>query len=318
MVALDNQSHHTSSCLTFERFERLVPLVFDLIIIGLAVGALYGLLALSVSLIYASLDIVHFAQGEIFTMGAFLGWVFFTRNIPFVPSTILAVILTVIFAVIILRFVYHPIIKMTAGFSVRGLTFIVAGFGMSIILQNVFWLIFGAVSKNYGADFGEMIALGNISVQPIYFIILAVALILMVGLHIMLKRTKIGLSMKAVSYNKEISSLMGIDVNVITTFSFGLAAAMSAISGILSAQIIFVRYNMAAVMLLKAFSAAVVGGLGNVYGAMLGGLLIGVTETVGGRLLGTQYKDIISFAIMVIILLFKPNGLFASRTKQKA
>ena len=291
---------------------------FDLIIIGLAVGALYGLLALSVSLIYASLDIIHFAQGEIFTMGAFLGWVFFTNEIPFIPSTIFAVILTVAFSVIILRFVYNPILKMTAGFSVRGLTFIVAGFGMSIILQNVYWLIFGAVSKNYGADFGEMIAIGNISIQPIYFIILAVALVLMVGLHILLKRTKIGLSMKAVSYNKEISSLMGININRITTFSFGLAAAMSAISGILSSQIIFVRYNMAAVILLKAFSAAVVGGLGNVYGAMFGGLIIGITETIGGRYLGTQYKDIISFAIMVLILMFKPSGLFTARTKQKA
>jgi branched-chain amino acid transport system permease protein len=293
-------------------------MILDLIIIGLAVGALYGLLALSVSLIYASLDIIHFAQGEIFTMGAFFGWVFYTNNIPFVPSLILAVICTSIIAVLIQRVVYKPILKMTAGFSVRGLTFIVAGFGMSIILQNVYWLIFGAVSKNYGADFGEMINLGNMSMQPIYLIVLIVALALMIAIHLLFKKTKIGLSMKAISYNKQISSLMGIDVDKVTSFAFGLAAAMSAVSGILSAQIIFVRYNMAAVMLLKAFSAAVVGGLGNVYGAMVGGLLIGIIETVGGRYLGTEYKDIISFVIMVLFLMFKPNGLFAFRTKQKA
>jgi branched-chain amino acid transport system permease protein len=294
-------------------------MILDLIIIGLSVGALYGLLALSVSLIYASLDIVHFAQGEIFTMGAFFGWIFFTNHgIPFIISLLMAVICTSIIAVIIQRVIYKPILRMSSGFSVRGLTFIVAGFGMSIILQNIFWLLFGAVSKNYGADFGEMIDLGNMSLQPIYIIILVVAAILMILIHLLLKKTKLGLSMKAISYNKDISSLMGIDVDMVTSFSFGLAAAMSAISGILSAQIIFVRYNMAMVMLLKAFSAAVIGGLGNVYGAMVGGLLIGVIETVGGSYLGTEYKDVISFAIMILFLMFKPSGLFAFRTKQKA
>jgi branched-chain amino acid transport system permease protein len=284
---------------------------FDLIIIGLAVGALYGLLALSVSLIYASLDIVHFAQGEIFTMGAFFGWVFFTNNIPFIPSMILAVLCTSIFAVIMQRVIYKPILKMTSGFSVRGLTFIVAGFGMSVILQNIYWLIFGAVSKNYGADFGQMINIGNMSMKPIYFIVLGVATFLMLGIHLMFKKTKIGLGMKAISYNKEIASLMGIDVDKVTSIAFGLA-------GVLSAQIIFVRYNMAAVMLLKAFSASVIGGLGNVYGAMLGGLVIGVIETVGGSVLGTQYKDIIGFAMMIIVLMIKPNGIFSFRTRQKA
>ncbi len=293
-------------------------MIFDLIIIGLSVGALYGLLALSVSLIYASLDIIHFAQGEIFTMGAFLGWIFFTNNISFVPSLLLAVVCTSIIAVIIQRLIYKPILKMSAGFSVRGLTFIVAGFGMSIILQTVYWLLFGAVSKNYGADFGEMINLGNMSLQPIYIIVLVIATIMMILIHLLLKKTKIGLSMKAISYNKQISSLMGIDVDRVTSFAFGLAAAMSAVSGILSAQIIFVRFNMAAVILLKAFSAAVIGGLGNVYGSMVGGLLIGVIETVGGSVLGTEYKDVISFAIMILFLMFKPSGLFAFRTKQKA
>ena len=156
------------------------------------------------------------------------------------------------------------------------------------------------------------------TIQPIYLIIMAVALVIMVGLYLMFKKTKMGLAMKAVSYNKNISSLMGINVSVVVAFSFGLAAFLSTISGILSAQIIFVRYNMAAVMLQKAFSAAVVGGLGNPSGAIIGGLMIGVIETFGGNIIGAQYKDIISFVIMIIVLMFKPSGLFATRTKQKA
>lgn len=291
---------------------------FDLLIIGISVGALYGLLALSVSLIYASLDIIHFAQGEIFTLGAFLGWVLYSNNIPFVLAIILAAAGTAAFAIFVQRVVYNPILGMGGGFSIRGLTFVVAGFGMSSILQNGYWLIWGAVSKSYDADFGNAVKLGEISVQPIYLIILGVALLVMVLLHLMLKKTKIGLAMKAVSYNKAISSLMGIDTNMVVSLSFGLAGALSAISGVLSAQIIYVRYNMAAVMLLKAFSAAVVGGLGNVYGAMAGGLIIGIVETFGSHFIGSAYKDVVSFVIMILVLMVRPGGLFATKTKQKA
>lgn len=292
--------------------------IVDLLIVGIAVGALYGLLALSVSLIYASLDIVHFAQGEIFTLGAFLGWVLYKTGMPFILAILLAVVGTCTVAVLIQKAVYHPILKMSGGFSIRGLTFVVAGFGMSAILQNSYWLIWDASSKSYGVAFGEGVQLGSILIQPIYMIILIIALCVMVTLHLVFKKTKIGLAMKAVSYNKSISSLMGIDVNFVVSFAFGLAAVLSAISGILSAQIIFVRYNMCATMLLKAFSAAVVGGLGNVYGAMLGGILIGVIETFGGSIIGTQYKDIVSFLIMILVLMIKPSGLFVTKTKQKA
>jgi branched-chain amino acid transport system permease protein len=140
----------------------------------------------------------------------------------------------------------------------------------------------------------------------------------MVALWLLLKKTKIGLAMKAVSFNKQISSIMGINVGRVTSFAFGLAAVLSAIAGILSAQIIFVRYNMAMILLLKAFSSAVLGGLGNVFGSMLGGIIIGIVETFGGNIIGTEYKDIISFVIMIAVLMFKPSGLFTTRTKQKA
>lgn len=108
----------------------------DLLIIGVSIGALYGMLALSVSLIYASLDIIHFAQGEIFTLGAFLGWVLFTKGVPMIPTILLASFATALVAIIIQKCIYNPILNMGGGFSIRGLTFVVAGFGMSAILQN--------------------------------------------------------------------------------------------------------------------------------------------------------------------------------------
>lgn len=295
-----------------------LEMVFNLLVVGIAVGAIYGLLALSVSIIYASLDIIHFAQGEIFTLGAFLGYFLYTAGIPLVIAILLSALGTCLFAVIIQRGIYNPILKLSGGFSVRGLTFVVAGYGMSAILQNSYWLFWGAVSKNYDAKFGDKIAIGSMAIQPVYLVIMGVALLMMLFLALLFAKTKIGLAMKAISYNKEISLLMGIDVNKVMSFAFGLAAVMSAVAGVLSAQIIFVRYNMALTLLLKAFSAAVIGGLGNVYGAMLGGLLLGIVETFGGSVIGAQYKDIISFVIMIGILMFKPSGLFATRVKQKA
>lgn len=291
---------------------------FDLLIVGLSVGVLYGLLSLSISLIYASLDILHFAQGELYTLGAFFGLFLFKSGIPFVVALVLAAIGTAIFAFVLLRTIYDPLLQMTGGFSVRGLTFVVAGFGMSSILQNSYWVVLGVAARSYGASFGKSITIGTISLQPIYFVILLVGLALMVTLAIVFKKTKIGLAMRAVSYNKSLSSIMGINVSLIMALSFCTAALLSAVSGVLSAQLTYVRYDMAATMMLKAFCAAVVGGMGNVFGSMIGGLLIGVIESFGAFLIGAQYKDIISYVILVLVLMVRPSGLFRMKTAQKA
>ncbi|MBU9727668.1 branched-chain amino acid ABC transporter permease [Diplocloster modestus] len=293
-------------------------MLFDLLIVGISIGVLYGLLALSVSLIYASLDIIHFAQGELYTMGAFLGLILFRFHIPFIPAMILAAAGTAAFAYLLLKTIYNPILKISGGFSVRGLTFVVAGFGMANILQNSYWVAWGVVSQSYNASFGSGISLGSMTLQPVYFIIMAVGIVLMCLLGFLFKKTKIGLAMRAVSYNKELSSIMGIHVGAVMALAFCMAAFFSSVAGVLGAQLTYVRYDMAATMLLKAFCSAVIGGMGNVFGAMLGGLMIGIVESVGGYLIGAQYKDVISYAIMVLVLLIRPSGLFKMKTAQKA
>lgn len=293
-------------------------MLFDLLIVGVSVGVLYGLLALSVSLIYASLDIIHFAQGELYTLGAFLGLILFRANIPFVLALVLAAIGTGAFAFLLLKTIYEPVLRVTGGFSVRGLTFVVAGFGMSSILKNTYWVVWGVVSQSYGTSFGSGISMGSITLQPVYFVILAVGVVVMCLLGYIFKKTKIGLAMRAVSYNKELSSIMGINVGMVMAVSFCMAAFLSSVSGVLGAQLTYVRYDMAATMLLKAFCSAVIGGMGNVFGAMAGGLIIGVVESIGGFVLGAQYKDVISYVIMVLVLLVRPSGLFKVKTAQKA
>lgn len=295
-----------------------LTMLFDLLIVGISVGALYGLLALSISLIYASLDIVHFAQGELYTMGAFLGLILFRMKIPFLVSLILAAVGTAVFAFVLLKAIYNPILKIKGGFSVRGLTFVVAGFGMANILQNSYWAAWGVVSQSYHASFGTGISLGTMTVQPVYFIIIVVSIVLTCMLAFIFKKTKIGLAMRAVSYNKELSSIMGINVGAVMVLAFCMAAFFSASAGVLGAQLTYVRYDMAATMLLKAFCSAVIGGMGNVFGAMLGGFIIGIVESIGGYVIGAQYKDVISYSIMILVLLIRPNGLFKMKTVQKA
>ena len=294
-------------------------MVFDLIITGLAVGSLYGLIAISISIIYSGLDIIHFAQGEIFALGAFLCWFFYQGlGIPIIWAAVLGIFCTVFFSVLLLRTIYNPILKMSGGFSVRGLTFVVAGFGASIILQNVYWLIWDPSPKPLKLELGDPLVLGELSIQPIYILIIEVSSVLMIALYIFFKKTKLGLAMKAVAYNKPIASLMGVNVNLVMGFTFGLAAALSGIAGILMAPIIYVQYNMGMILFMKGFCSAVLGGLGNVVGAILGGIILGVVESFGAAYISSAHKDMISFVILILVLMFSKHGLFATKTLQKA
>lgn len=293
--------------------------LIDLLITGLAIGALYGLVALSISIIYAGLDIVHFAQGEILTMGAFFCLVLSTTYGMGMPAAILLAIAgTVIVAVVIQRVIYNSILKFGGGFTVRGITFMVAGFGVSTVLQNLYWIIWNPMPKPFVIDLGPPIALGSIHLQPIYLLILAVATVLMIALAIFFRKTRMGLAILAVSYNKPVSSLMGINVNRTMSLTFGLAAALTAAAGILIAPITFVQYNMGLVILQKAFCAAVIGGFGNVTGSILGGLILGVAESLGAGFISTGHKDMIGFIIMIVVLMIRPGGIFNFRVKQKA
>ena len=293
--------------------------LIDLLITGLAIGALYGLVALSISIVYAGLDIVHFAQGEILTMGAFFCLVLSTTYGMGMPAAILLAIAgTVVVSVVIQRVIYNSILKFGGGFTVRGITFMVAGFGVSTVLQNMYWIIWSPMPKPFVIDLGPPIALGSIHLQPIYLLILVVATVLMIGLAIFFRKTRMGLAILAVSYNKPVSSLMGINVNRTMSVTFGLAAALTAAAGILIAPITFVQYNMGLVILQKAFCAAVIGGFGNVTGSILGGLILGVAESLGAGFISTGHKDMIGFIIMIVMLMIRPGGIFNFRVKQKA
>lgn len=291
----------------------------DFIVVGLSIGIVYGLVALGISLIYSGLDIVHFAHGEIFMFGAFFGLVVYKDMGLAYPLTLfVAMILTGIMGIVIERFFYRRLTSQGGGYTVAGMGMIICGFGMAIILQNIAFLIWGASGRPMHVDFGMPIQVGGITLPRSYMWILIVSVSLMAILHFFLKYTKLGLAVRAVAQNKEIASLMGINVPLMISLIFGLACALAAAGGVLIGPINYVQVEMGYVMLIKAFAAAVVGGFGSLPGAILGGLMVGVFETLGAAYISGSHKDIYAFLLLIFVLMVRPTGLLGVAVKVKA
>jgi len=291
----------------------------DLVVVGLSLGMVYGLVAIGISLIYSGLDVVHFAHGEIYMLGAFIGLTLFNAfHLPFLVVLVGSMILTGLVGVVIERVFYRRILRGGGGYTVAGMAMIICGFGMSIVLQNVAYLIWGARALPFPVTFGMPFELGGITLPPSYALIVGAALVLMAALHLFLKKTRLGLAVRAVAGNKEIAYLMGINVPMTISVIFGVACALGAAAGVLVGPINYVQVLMGLGVLIKAFAAAVIGGFGSLPGAVLGGLLVGVTESLGAGYLSGNYKDIYAFILLIIVLMVRPSGMFGVDAKVKA
>ena len=291
----------------------------DLVIIGLSIGMVYALVALGLSLIFSGLDIVHFAHGEIYMIGAFIGLMLFRHlGVGYVPTLLLAVVLTGIVGVLIERLFYRRLTRAGGGYTVAGMGMIIAGFGMSIVLQNVAYLIWGPKALPFPVPYGRPIEIGNLALPMSYVWIVATALILMFVLNLLLKKTMIGLAIRAVAHNKDIAYLSGVNVPLMISLIFGIGCALGAAAGVLIGPINYVQVLMGTGVLIKAFSAAVVGGFGSLPGAVLGGLLVGVIESLGAGYVSGTYKDIYAFVLLIFVLMVKPSGILGVEAKVKA
>jgi branched-chain amino acid transport system permease protein len=291
----------------------------DLVIVGFSIGMVYALVAIGISLIYSGLDVVHFAHGEIYMLGAFIGLFLYDKfKLPFPLVLVGSMILTGFVGVFIERVFYRRILRGGGGYTVAGMAMVICGFGMSIVLQNVAFLIWGARALPFPVSYGMPIEIGNVTLPAAYAWIVLAALTLMVALHVFLKRTRLGLAVRAVAGNKEIAALMGIDVGLTISVIFGVACALGAAAGVLVGPINYVQVLMGIGVLIKAFAAAVIGGFGSLPGAVLGGLLVGVTESLGAGYLSGSYKDIYAFILLIIVLMVRPAGMFGVLAKVKA
>jgi branched-chain amino acid transport system permease protein len=231
---------------------------------------------------------------------------------------IATMIATAAIGIFIERVFYRRLTRSGGGYTVAGMGMIIVGFGMAIILQNLAFLTWGATSFGYDPIYGPAVELGGITLPRSYLWIAVVAITLMTILNLFLQRTKLGLAVRAVAANKEIASLMGINVPLMISVIFGVACALGAAGGVLIGPINFVSVEMGYLMLIKAFSAAVIGGFGSLPGAILGGLLLGVAETFGAAYISGSHKDIYAFILLIVVLMIRPSGLMGVIVKVKA
>ena len=291
---------------------------------GLAFGSILALIALGYTMVYGILRFINFAHGDIFMLGAFAGFYLAPKvatvlPVPSIWSGLvvmgISMAICAVIGIVIEKLAYRPLRRRPK------LTVLITAIGVSLLIeytcQNSH--VFGAAPKSFPTLIPSYpIRLGNLSLNSNQIIVLAVTLALLFALRIIVLKTKIGMAMRALAFNPEAAALMGINTDVVISFTFGLGSALAAAAGILFA----VNYPaidplMGILPGLKAFVAAVLGGIGNLPGAALGGVIIGVTETLVAGYVSSTYRDAIAFGILILILLVKPSGLLGKKEIEK-
>ncbi len=289
---------------------------------GLAVGAIYALIALGYTMVYGVLKFINFAHSEVFMIGAFSGW-YATRHVPALqgqgPHVLIGAVLVAMtvcgcLVLIIERLAYRPLR------TAPRLNSLITAIGISLLLQNLGQNIFGAEPKSYPDLLARQVyrPFGDLAISRNSVVVLVVAIALMLLLNWVVYGSKIGMAMRAVSENPSIASLIGVPVDLAIGFTFVLGAVMAGAGGVLySLSYPQIDPIMGLMPGLKAFVAAVLGGIGSVKGAMIGGLIIGLAEAAVVGLGYSTWRDAIAFAILIVILLVYPTGLFGRPDKEK-
>jgi branched-chain amino acid transport system permease protein len=289
-------------------------LFLQLVISGIAQGCIYGLVALGFVLIYKATETVSFAQGELMMVGAFIGLALMTLlGWPFWLALPASVVALGLLGVVVERVVIRPILGQPA-FSIVMLTF-----GIGYVARGLITMLPGIGTETLALPVpykDQVLKLGELVINVEQLVVIAVTLTLCALLFTLFRHSKIGIAMQASSQNQLAAYYMGIPVQRINGLVWGLAAAVAAVAGLLLAPITFVHVNMGFIGL-KAFPAAVVGGFGSLPGAIVGGLIIGVVESLSGFYLPEGIKDIAAYVVVLAMLMFKPNGLFGETMRKK-
>ncbi|PIX96765.1 MAG: branched-chain amino acid ABC transporter permease [Hydrogenophilales bacterium CG_4_9_14_3_um_filter_63_34] len=299
---------------------------------GLVLGSIYALVALGYTMVYGILELINFAHGEVTMIGAMVALTVIGALLGAAPDlpgvlVVLAGILVAIPACMALAFTIEKIAYRPLRKAPR-LAPLITAIGVSIILQNLAMLIWGRQYVSFPAILPtrkyEFLG-ANISLLQIAIVVLALAV--MAGLWLLVEKTRLGRAMRATAQSREVAELMGVNVDRVISATFIIGAAIAAIAGVMvSAYYGLAHYYMGFMLGLKAFSAAVLGGIGNIAGAMLGGLLLGVIEALGagyigdltGGFLGSHYQDVFAFFVLIGVLVFRPSGLLGERVATRA
>lgn len=284
------------------------------VINGLALGSVYALLALGYTMVYGIIQLINFAHGEIYMIGAFAGFYSAsTLKLPLLPTLLVAMAVSALAGIIIEKIAYKPLRN-----SPR-IALLITAIGISLFLQNAMRLLVGSNPK----PFPDLINAGSINIGPIQIevktiLMFVVSALLVILLQFIVYKTKVGKAMRASSQDMEAASLMGINVDNTISLTFAIGSALAGIAGVLVAiSYPSITPYMGAMPGLKAFVAAVLGGIGSIPGALVGGIAIGLLETFSKAYISTNFSDAIVFAILIVILLIKPSGLLGKKTNVK-
>jgi len=282
----------------------------QLILNGIIAGGIYALIAIGFSMTYGLLRFLNLAHGSLYVVGAYLAYLFFSLGMPIVAAFILAVIGGAIVGVAMNYSVYKPLQRRKS----NSLIMLLASLGIFIFVENLIIALFGAEVKTIrtGPIIQGMDFFGAIITQTQVIIIL-VAFVTLLIVEVFLQKTKAGKAMRATADNKSVAQVIGINVERITTYTFALASALAASAGVLIAIEQNLEPTMGLNVIIKGFTASVVGGLGNVRGAVAGAFLLGLVENIGIWFLPSGYKDAIAFVVLVAFLLFRSQGLFGRK-----
>jgi len=285
----------------------------QLIMNGVIAGGIYALLAIGFTLIYGILKIIHFAHGEVFMIGAYVGWLFhIVLGVNIVVSFIVAMIACGIVGIVIEKLFYKPLRKKDP------INSLIVALGLSMFLQSLVMLFFGAQIKSYKIGSAEyIIKVFGASVTPLQALVIIVSILLMIVLIFFIKYTKTGKAVRASTDDLEVASVVGINTNHVISVVFFIGSMLAGAAGVLYGIEHSLATTMGVAIIIKAFAASIVGGVGKIHGALVGGFAIGIVENVGIWFIPSGYKDAIAFVILVLMLIFYPNGLFGEKAEEE-
>ena len=287
----------------------------DNLINGLSLGSIYAIIALGYTMVYGIARMLNFAHGDVIMVGAYIAFCGLQYwGIPPVLAILLAMLFCTCLGITIEGLAYRPLRQATS------LAVLITAIGMSYLLQNIALMIWGANPKSFPTTFinGSSIRLGQLNISTAAIITILANVVIMVGLTLFTSRTKLGKAMRCVSEDRGAAELMGINVNRTISLTFAIGSALAAIAGILlCSSYPILQPTTGSMPGIKAFTAAVFGGIGSIPGAMLGGILLGVIEIFGKAYISTELGDAIVFAVLIIVLLVKPAGLLGKPMREK-
>jgi branched-chain amino acid transport system permease protein len=300
---------------------------FQELVNGLTTGALYALVALGFSMVYGVLKLLNFAHGDLYMVGAYIGffviqWFGGAQHLSIAVPLLLVIMFVLAEALVgglgvaIERFAYRPLR------DAPRIAPLITAIGVSFFLESSALLLFGAQYRVYNtADFISLssgIQIGSVTIDSVQILVLVLGVVLMAGLQLLVNRTRLGRQMRAVAADREAAEMLGINVNFVITATFFLGSALAGVAGIMGGLLFNqVTSTIGFIAGLKAFTAAVVGGIGSIPGAMLGGLVIGVAESFVTGYISSTYSNLIVFGILIVVMLIRPSGLLGRAQLQK-